>query len=401
MSDVESGRQMAFEWSNLSVAVPVKRKAHDAKVASGGGGGNPTQSSKSTRQILKPTSGLVSSGDVLAIMGPSGSGKTTLLDALAGRMKLSCVSGSVTFDGKALTEEERRMHVSYVAQEDSLMGVFTVRETVRMAVRFYHGYGLSGDDLEALESKVLTTVGLTSAANTIVGDIFRKGLSGGQKRRLSLAVELVKEPKVLILDEPTSGLDSASAFGIMTSMTSLAKLGHTILCTIHQPSSDIWAVFDKFLLLSEGSTLYFGKAAEAVNYFGALGHPCPQHCNPADFFLGLVNTDFPLHSADLSKLEKAFSKSTHIATDSSTPSNGAMLTSAGPKRTKACGPFADFCTLSRRNILNNLRNPGIFWVRFVMYAMLSLMIGLMYRGLGDDKSGSVPPALAIDSSRTL
>ena len=294
------------------------------------------------------------------------------------------------------------MHVSYVAQEDSLMGVFTVRETVRIAVRFYHGYGLSGKDLEALESKVLTTVGLTSAANTIVGDIFRKGLSGGQKRRLSLAVELVKEPKVLILDEPTSGLDSASAFGIMTSMTSLAKLGHTILCTIHQPSSDIWAIFDKLLLLSEGSTLYFGRAAEAVNYFGALGYPCPEHCNPADFFLGLVNTDFPLHTADLSALEEAFSKSTHIATDSSTPSDVAMMTAAGPKRTaKACGPFADFCTLSRRNILNNVRNPGIFWVRFVMYAMLSLMIGLMYRGLGDDKSASVPPALAINSRRTL
>ena len=128
-------------------------------------------------------------------MGPSGSGKTTLLDAVSGRTKKDKVSGTVSFNGRAdIPFAQRNRLLSYVAQEDSLLGVFTVAESLRFAVRFYHGYGTA--DTEALEVEALSLVGLESARDTIVGDIFRKGLSGGQKRRLSLAVELVKQPAV-------------------------------------------------------------------------------------------------------------------------------------------------------------------------------------------------------------
>ena len=165
--------------------------------------------------------------------------------------------------------------------------MFTVAESLRFAVRFYHGYGAA--DTATLEAEALSLVGLESARETLVGDIFRKGLSGGQKRRLSLAVELVKQPAVLILDEPTSGLDSASAFGVMGRLRAMAKAGHALAITIHQPSSELWSLFDKFLLLSAGRTVYYGKAEDTVQYFDSLGHPCPSTYNPADFVLALAS----------------------------------------------------------------------------------------------------------------
>lgn len=390
-ADCERGKgithPLGCEWVDLSVSVRVKKR-------------NKGERGVTMKQLVQPTSGYAQSGDLLAVMGPSGSGKTTLLDAIAGRMKSSAVGGSITFDGSVLTDSQHQAFVSYVAQEDSLLGVFTVSETLRMALRFRYGYNMKSEaELKSLESHALKLVGLTSAAGTKVGDIFRKGLSGGQKRRLSLAVELVKAPKVMVLDEPTSGLDSASAFGIMSSLTALAKLGHTIIATIHQPSSDVWTLFDKLLLLSEGRTLFFGESRAAVGYFGALGHQCPELSNPADFFLALINTDFPLHACDLGYLQRAYGKGAPAAAGSAYAGllpHEVALAKRQKKHVdldvlhagKACGFLADCVTLSKRNLLNNLRNPGIFWVRFAMYTMLSLMIGLMYLELGDDFSPS-------------
>mmetsp|Transcript_3510 Transcript_3510/g.7377 ORF Transcript_3510/g.7377 Transcript_3510/m.7377 type:complete len:602 (-) Transcript_3510:491-2296(-) len=351
---------VSIEWKDLSVT--VKRK-------------------KESLTILKPTSGVLNTGDVLAIMGPSGSGKTTLLDAIAGRTKPSKVGGKVTFNGTTLTFAQRAQVLSYVPQEDSLLGVFTVGESLRFATRFYHGYG--SVDLDALETDALKLVGLEGSRTTRVGDIFFKGLSGGQKRRLSLAVELVKQPTVLILDEPTSGLDSASAFGVMQRLCALAKAGHAICCTIHQPSTEIWDLFDKFLLLSSGATIYSGKASDAIPYFTKAGHACPQYSNPADFFLALVNSDFP-ERFDRT-LEGKFAESKELksllATVTEAISDGTPI---AVKPISSLKPLSTFATLSHRFTLNNIRNPGIYWVRLVMYVMLCLMIGLMYLNLGDE-----------------
>jgi len=156
----------SLEWSSLSVTVKGKT-------------------------VLQPTDGMLNSGDMLAVMGPSGCGKTTLLDAVSGRTRSHKLSGTVSFNGHTQVSFAQRSRVlSYVGQEDSLLGVFTVAESLRFAVRFYHGYGASAEETRALEEETLRLVGLESCRDTIVGDIFRKGLSGGQRRRGSL-VELV------------------------------------------------------------------------------------------------------------------------------------------------------------------------------------------------------------------
>jgi len=362
----------SVQWQDLSVAIKKKWMGVCDNAAS------------KPHTILQPTTGMLESGEVLAVMGPSGSGKTTLLDAVSGRTRKDKVSGTVSFNGRAdLPFVQRNRLLSYVAQEDSLLGVFTVAESVRFAVRFYHGYGTS--DTAALEAEALSLVGLESARETLVGDIFRKGLSGGQKRRLSLAVELVKQPAVLLLDEPTSGLDSASAYSVMLRLQAMAKAGHAIMCTIHQPSSELWSLFDKFILLSGGHTIYNGRADQTVQYFGNLGHACPVAYNPADYVLALVNQDFPDRYDD--SLPGKYTESEQRSATLAAVAEAIEAGKANPIDGVAdygLKPISTFVTLSHRFLLNNARNPGIYWVRLVMYVMLCLMIGLMYIGLGDE-----------------
>ena len=236
--------RVSIEWQDLTVSVPDAAAA--AAAAAKGG-------RRSRKTLVHPCSGAVAPGQLLAIMGPSGSGKTTLIDALAGRLQPGKVRGEVSLGGAPRPRDAAAAAeaLSYVAQQDSLMGVFTARETLRHALRFAGGYGGAGGSaahLTAREDEVLAQVGLTAVASTRVGDIFTKGLSGGQLRRLSLGVELVKKPAVLLLDEPTSGLDSASAYGVVAQLKLLAAAGHTVVCTIHQPSSEVRALFDRFLL---------------------------------------------------------------------------------------------------------------------------------------------------------
>lgn len=373
-----------LSWVDASVTVRTTMHVDGKKVKN------------APKTIVQPTSGIVRAGHLLAIMGPSGSGKTTLLDTLAGRVVSSHVSGDVLVNGKALSFEERKRVMSYVAQEDTLMGQFTVTETLRFAARFHYGYGLEASVFDKKVSDAVEHMGLTDAADTLVGDIFRKGLSGGQKRRLSIAIELVSEPAIVMLDEPTSGLDSASAYGVVNTLTKLAKSGHTVLTTIHQPSSEIWALFDNFMLLSRGHTLYFGPASETVDYFAGIGFACPNYSNPADYFISIVNTDFTEfgESADPKQLEDKYNASAlrTAVLDGLHATNAESLAAMLPDNKKKKGgaeskrhPFlTDFVVLMKRNLLNNLRNPGIYWVRAAMYVMLCLFVGFAFFDLGGD-----------------
>jgi len=392
-----------------------------------------------TKTILSNVSGAVAPGEVLAIMGPSGSGKTSLLDVLAHRIrsKKSSLKGIVHFNGKKEKRRARRKLMSYVSQEDSLMGVFTVRETLWFAARFYYGYNIEHKKVEEKIEGIIDSVGLRSAADTIVGNIFMKGLSGGQQRRLSMAIELIASPAILLLDEPTSGLDSASAYAIMTEMRSLASLGHTIICTIHQPSSEIWSKFDQFMLLAQGSVCYMGEASKAVAYFESIGYPCPPLFNPADFIINMVATDFDVQlfkrPTSLKELTDAYDASeikkvavsrvdqvsklvsgvinvttTELALEGETsaPSpvpNAATATSSEDMITedddddeqkenlyrRCCvagggraGFGSNFRTLVHRNLLNLVRNPGIIVVREAMYLMLAVFLGLTFLYMG-------------------
>ncbi|CAL9020022.1 unnamed protein product [Prunus brigantina] len=203
--------------------------------------------------ILNGVSGLVQPGEILAMLGPSGSGKTTLLTALAGRLG-GRLSGTITYNNKPFSNAMKR-NAGFAMQAEA----------------------------------VIMQLELSKCKNSVVGGEFLRGVSGGERRRVSIGQELLVNPSLLFLDEPTSGLDSTTAQQIVSALWDLASGGRTIVMTIHQPSSRIFYMFHKVVLLSEGNCLYFGKVSEAMDYFSGIGYIPLVAKNPADFLLDLAN----------------------------------------------------------------------------------------------------------------
>jgi ABC-type multidrug transport system ATPase subunit len=358
-----------LSWNNLSYSVAC-RKTADAP------GGKKT--------ILNNISGRCAPGELTAIMGPSGSGKTTLVDLLADRISSGDVTGDIELNGEARVTKTFRAVTSYVAQEDSLLGSFTVLETMRMAAKLSLPNSVTTKQIEARVDDVVEAMGLATCRHTLVGDIFRKGLSGGQKRRLSIAIELLSNPSILILDEPTSGLDSSSAHSGMKYLLKLCSEGKNVLCTIHQPSSLVYDMFTNVVVLSAGQTVYCGSRANIIPHFSALGFACPKYINPAEYFVNLVNTDFDDH-VNVAKLVHAYAQSPvkrllvdQLAADRTT------LQHLPDIELRPSSAMRQFGVLMYRNTLNNIRNPGIYWIRLFMYFCLSFMVGTMYLSTNDD-----------------
>lgn len=251
-----------------------------------------------TKTILNPVTATFQSGTLNIIMGPSGSGKTSLLNAMALRLKSSfgtryLPSGNLKFNDAIPSDSVIQSVVSYVCQDDdALLPSLTVRETLRFAAGLRLPSWMSKQDKYQRAEEVLLKMGLKDCADNLVGSDLVKGISGGEKRRVSIAVQILTDPRILLLDEPTSGLDAFTANSIMEVLQGLANEGRTLILTIHQARSDLFHHFGNVLLLARGgSPVYAGAAKEMVDYFGALGYQCPQHTNPADFALDLITID--------------------------------------------------------------------------------------------------------------
>ncbi|CAA3012922.1 ABC transporter G family member 25 [Olea europaea subsp. europaea] len=241
------------------------------------------------RTILSGITGMVSPGQILAVLGPSGSGKSTLLNALAGRLHHGHdLTGSILANNKKLTKSTRR-RIGFVTQDDVLYPHLTVRETLIFCSLLRLPASLTRNEKISTADSVIRELGLAKCKDTIIGNSFIRGISGGERKRVSIAHEMLINPSLLILDEPTSGLDSTAAFRLMTTLGSLAEKGKTIVTSVHQPSSRVYQSFDSVVVLSEGRCIYFGKGNEAMNYFESVGF-CPSFpMNPADFLLDLAN----------------------------------------------------------------------------------------------------------------
>lgn len=256
-----------------------------------------TKSRKETHTILQNVSGTFKRGDVVCVMGPSGAGKSTLLNALSLRANYGNLSGELKLDGQDLNNAVFKEKCFFVGQHDSNWSHLTVMETCQFAIQLFGRFD-SRKEEDLFVSRILDEVGLTS-----VKDTMNSKLSGGQQRRLSLAIALLKKPEVLFLDEVTSGLDSAAADSICKTLQRIAKDENVIIfCTIHQPSSNIFLnCFDKTILLSKGQVAYAGGTKESQTYFADLGFPIPPLTNPCEYYLDLINSDFN-DSSDVDKL---------------------------------------------------------------------------------------------------
>mmetsp|Transcript_31992 Transcript_31992/g.44608 ORF Transcript_31992/g.44608 Transcript_31992/m.44608 type:complete len:659 (+) Transcript_31992:118-2094(+) len=239
------------------------------------------------RRILNAVSGEANPGQVLSIMGPSGSGKTTLLNSLAGRSKLA--GGTIYLNGKTQIRAMRR-YIAYVLQDEVFFGTMTVKQILYFAARIRLPESMSENQKLNRADKIMKLLGIEKCADSIVGTMFQRGISGGERKRLNIAVQLITWPSLILLDEPTSGLDSSTSYDLVLTLKELAKRGCTVVMTIHQPSSAVFQLFDQLLVLSEGNTLYNGKAAQVVSYFDKRGFKCPPTYNPGDFVLELAKS---------------------------------------------------------------------------------------------------------------
>jgi energy-coupling factor transporter ATP-binding protein EcfA2/ABC-type multidrug transport system permease subunit len=249
---------------------------------------------------------------------------------------------------------------------------------------------------------LIQAFGLTNQANTIVGTPIRKGLSGGQKRRLGVASQLITGPRMVFLDEPTSGLDSAASYEVMSFISKLAKENQLIvILSIHQPSTSTFYLFDRLLLLSAGRTQYFGSVEDATTHYAAAGNPVPRHCNPAEYYLQLLNQDFTsdqmVAQQRLGRLNEIWASSTgasHLKQMidnimARREDNISLETRVSGAAGRAKNP-AIVAALVHRSFIKSYRDLITYGVRLAMYSGLAIMMGTVWLRLDDNQSSIQP-----------
>ncbi|KAM9314849.1 broad substrate specificity ATP-binding cassette transporter ABCG2d [Pholidichthys leucotaenia] len=243
-----------------------------------------------SREILVDLNGIMRPG-LNAILGPTGSGKSSFLDILAARKDPSGLSGEVLIDGAPQPPNFNCLS-GYVVQDDVVMGTLTVRENMRFSAALRLPTAVPQSEKEARVNHLIKELGLTKVADSRVGTPMTRGISGGERKRINIGMELIIDPPVLFLDEPTTGLDASTANAVLLLLKRMADHGRTIIMSIHQPRYSIYRLFDTLTLLVAGKMVYHGPVPNALDYFANIGYPCEPHNNPADFFLDVINGDF-------------------------------------------------------------------------------------------------------------
>ncbi|XP_031378543.1 ABC transporter G family member 11-like [Punica granatum] len=359
---------------------------------------------KGSKPILRGLTGYARPGELLAIMGPSGCGKSTLLDALAGRLNSNTrKAGDILINGqrKALAYGTS----AYVMQHDSLIATLTVREAIHYSAQLQLPSSMSKAEKRERAEATILEMGLHEAADTRIGGTWGsdKGLSGGQKRRVSICLEMLTHPKLLFLDEPTSGLDSAASYYVMSRIARLTKdseigggIGRTVVVCIHQPSSEVFQLFDNLCLLSSGRTVYFGPTSAANEFFALNGFPCPTLQNPSDHFLKTINRDFDMDiekgpgshiSSDeaINTLTRSYQKSAHFQAVQRKVAEILKQEAKDqgiPAERKHAGFLTQCSVLTRRSCLNMYRDKGYYWLRLAIYITLTAGLGTLFYDIG-------------------
>ncbi|KAI1627612.1 ABC transporter-like protein [Exophiala viscosa] len=249
-----------------------------------------------TKTILDGVSADIVAGSLTAIVGGSGSGKTTLLDTISQRVKTSRidVSGSVYYNTSLLSFHKgtkAHINVPYALQDDVLLPQLTVRETLTYAAALRLPSSVTHKERSQRVNHILEDLGLAQCADTRIGDSLHKGCSGGERRRTTIAIQLLTDSSVLFLDEPTTGLDAAAAFQLVKVLRRLAHTGRTIVMTIHQPRSEMWELIDNLIVMSQGKTAYSGSKDACLGHFEQAGHEIPLFVNPFEFVMDITAID--------------------------------------------------------------------------------------------------------------
>ncbi|KAF7829252.1 ABC transporter G family member 17-like [Senna tora] len=263
-----------LEFSGLTYTVTKQKKVGGSWV-------------KEDVDLLHQITGYAPKGCITAVMGPSGAGKSTFLDGLAGRIASGSLRGRVSLDGTDTTPSLIKRTSAYIMQDDRLFPMLTVYETFMFAADFRLG-PLSLADKKHRVEKLIDQLGLSSTRNTYIGDEGTRGVSGGERRRVSIGVDIIHGPSLLFLDEPTSGLDSTSAHSVIEKVHDIARSGSTVILTIHQPSSRIQLLLDHLIILARGKLMFQGSPKDVALHLGRMGRKVPKGENPIEHLIDVI-----------------------------------------------------------------------------------------------------------------
>ncbi|KAL3996597.1 un [Sarotherodon galilaeus] len=350
-----------------------------------------------SKEILVDLNGIMRPG-LNAILGPTGSGKSSFLDILAARKDPAGLSGEVLIDGAPQPPNFKCLS-GYVVQEDVVMGTLTVRENLRFSAALRLHVSVPQVEKEARVSHLIKELGLTEVADSKVGTQMTRGISGGERKRTNIGMELIIDPAVLFLDEPTTGLDASTANSVLLLLKRMASHGRTIIMSIHQPRYSIYRLFDTLTLLVGGKMVYHGPAPNALDYFANIGYACEPHNNPADFFLDVINGDFTATAmtkvhADLDFEELSSSRQSieERLVDEYRNSGYSSNTRAELERisrtiTYNSSFFHQLRWVLHRTFQNLMLNPQTSVAQLGVNVFLALIVGAIFFGVKDDQSG--------------
>ncbi|XP_061185747.1 protein white-like [Saccostrea echinata] len=348
---------------------------------------------ESPKQILTNVSGVIKPGRLTAVMGASGAGKSTLLNMLTFRNRGSLViQGDIKVNGVIMEKEKMANLSAYVQQDDVFIGTMTVREhLIFRAILKMDGRTPKAEKLQRVE-QVIQQLGLAKCADTVIGTPGKKkGISGGELKRLSFASELLTNPPLMFCDEVTSGLDSFMAQSVIQSLKTMVHTGHTIMCTVHQPSSEVFELFDEIILMAEGKVAFSGPVSHAIDFFKSVGHPCPGNYNPANHFI-LTLAIVPGYETEckgrVEKLCEFYDSSSaskridhfDVKMDPYERRMSQKLLEESIHSISSSGPsyFQQLRCVMWRSWITNIREPMLVKIKFIQTIIFALFMGLVY-----------------------
>lgn len=244
--------------------------------------------------VLAGVTGEFAPSRCVAIMGPSGAGKTTFLNVLTGKATYGKPGGKIFVNQKEIDTKSIKSVMGFVPQDDIVHDELTVREQIQFSARLRNKVGTPRSKIRLIVEDVLNVMQVDNIMNSIVGSVEKRGISGGQRKRVNIGLELAAQPTVLFLDEPTSGLDSTSSLAVILSLKKLCQLGTTCVMVIHQPRYSLFTLFDDVILLGKGGrTVFLGPSREAKPYLQSLGFEMAAMENPADWFMDTLSGEIP------------------------------------------------------------------------------------------------------------